>query len=448
MYQYESNRESHEYFHPSPTNNTRRASAKSSVFNLVSTIIGGGILSLPYAFSKCGLILAIVFMIITAATSGFSVYLLVSCSKRSGAQSYEDVTYHAFGRTLQFVTMGLVILLTFFSFVAYLILTRDLASSLFNIHNEYERNALTVCCLALISPVLFFKTLHALRFTSIFSLCTILILAIGISIRAFEKMQSVSYQNASIQWWPKVWSDALYAFPIISVAFLCHFNVLPIHSELHQPTRKRLKIIVYATMCSAWFFYMIVGIMGYLVSFTDKNGVPDDILIIFKSNDVLINVWRCGLLMTVLLSLPLLLMPCRTTVFRFISESRKVLHPVPETIALLSKTTKIVHNTNEIPSTFMHITMTIILVLSALVVAFNIPGVSDVWSMLGSTVGILVSYVLPSISYIRIRKTKSNLDLRKFAAWIVFIASIIALCVCTVQAISNLRKLLRLHTPY
>ena len=38
------------------------------------------------------------------------------------------------------------------------------------------------------------------------------------------------------------------SFPILSCAFLCHFNVLPLHVELTRPTRKRMKIVIYSTM--------------------------------------------------------------------------------------------------------------------------------------------------------------------------------------------------------
>ena len=46
---------SEEFFHPAPECESREGSIFSSVFTLVSTIIGGGMLSLPYAFSKSGI---------------------------------------------------------------------------------------------------------------------------------------------------------------------------------------------------------------------------------------------------------------------------------------------------------------------------------------------------------------------------------------------------------
>uniref|UniRef100_K3WTE7 Uncharacterized protein n=1 Tax=Globisporangium ultimum (strain ATCC 200006 / CBS 805.95 / DAOM BR144) TaxID=431595 RepID=K3WTE7_GLOUD len=49
--------------------------------NLPSTIIKSGILSLPYAYDKCDLVLAFVFNIVSSMVSNFSLYLTESCGR-------------------------------------------------------------------------------------------------------------------------------------------------------------------------------------------------------------------------------------------------------------------------------------------------------------------------------------------------------------------------------
>lgn len=53
----------------------------------------------------------------------FSVYLLVAASRRTGANSYEDVVKMAFGAVAQVFTLILLVLLIVLAIVAYCVLT-------------------------------------------------------------------------------------------------------------------------------------------------------------------------------------------------------------------------------------------------------------------------------------------------------------------------------------
>ena len=86
-----------EYFSPSFHSKKRLGSMLSAVFNLSSTILGGGTLSLPYAFNNSGLLMGCIFQVVVAVASGFSMYIIMSCARRSGATTYEDVAALAFG---------------------------------------------------------------------------------------------------------------------------------------------------------------------------------------------------------------------------------------------------------------------------------------------------------------------------------------------------------------
>ena len=74
-----------------PSGMPRNVTIESAIFNLVSTIVGGGVLSLPFAIDKSGVIVGPFVLILCAVASGFSVYILISGSRRSSANSYEDV---------------------------------------------------------------------------------------------------------------------------------------------------------------------------------------------------------------------------------------------------------------------------------------------------------------------------------------------------------------------
>ncbi|GMF12733.1 unnamed protein product [Phytophthora lilii] len=470
VYRYERNRASHEFFSPGPHATTRTATAPSAIFNLVSTIIGGGILSLPFAFDKCGLVVALVFMVIAASASTFSLYVIVSCSRRGRAASYEEVVRKALGARAGRVTVVLLVVLTFLTLVAYVILTKDLVGSLGArfLYNrpisEAEQNVLTIVCVLLVSPALLARSMDALRFTSIFSLVSVLVLAIAITVRAVDAtfghrdvLEVEAEPQVPVKLVPDSWADAAYAFPIISVSFLCHFNVLPVYRELHKPTRHRLKKIVASTMFSTWLFYILVGIMGYLFAFQQQGGVQGDILNNFSDNDPLVNLGRLGLLVTIQLSLPLIIQPCRANLLRLAKIIRSFMRTrakvydapdssdseneeaVGEGTALLPSTSSGGVPVGSINAAapgrnVVHVLLTVVIMASVITIALLSPGVAVVWNLMGSTVGLLISYVLPCVSYVCIRREKPNTDCRKLTAWIILVVSSIVCTVCTIQA--------------
>ena len=102
-----------------------------AVFNLVSTIIGGGVLSLPFAMKKTGLILGVLLVIFSALTSDFSIYVLIACSRRSGADSYVSLARKTMGRNVDIVVNALLFLLTFMCCIAYIVLASEIVLEIF-----------------------------------------------------------------------------------------------------------------------------------------------------------------------------------------------------------------------------------------------------------------------------------------------------------------------------
>ena len=66
---------------------TRKSTLIPATFNLVATIVGGGVLSLPLAFQKCGIVLATVLMILSAVVTDFSLYLLCISARQTGVSA-------------------------------------------------------------------------------------------------------------------------------------------------------------------------------------------------------------------------------------------------------------------------------------------------------------------------------------------------------------------------
>ena len=98
------------------------ASISSSVFNLANSIIGAGILSLPFAFALVGYGLGTILLMITVIAADFSIRLLLQCGNKCRRKTYEGVADAAFGRTGVWLVSVAVIMLNIGSLTAYYVI--------------------------------------------------------------------------------------------------------------------------------------------------------------------------------------------------------------------------------------------------------------------------------------------------------------------------------------
>ena len=66
------------------------ASLAAGTLNLLNTIVGGGILALPFAFRSCGLLTGVLYQLVFGAMSWYGCYLLLDCLQHAKtATSFE-----------------------------------------------------------------------------------------------------------------------------------------------------------------------------------------------------------------------------------------------------------------------------------------------------------------------------------------------------------------------
>jgi sodium-coupled neutral amino acid transporter 11 len=78
----------------------RPKSGLSSAFmNMANSIIGAGIIGQPYAFKQAGLLTGITLLIVLTVTVDWTIRLIVTNSKLSGANSFQATMEHCFGKS-------------------------------------------------------------------------------------------------------------------------------------------------------------------------------------------------------------------------------------------------------------------------------------------------------------------------------------------------------------
>lgn len=465
-----------EIFEPSFESPSRSSAVLASAGSLLATMSGGGMLTLPYAFAKTGLLGGTVLQLLSAVTAGFSLYILIASSRRTGATTYSGVARLAFGPGAESVVTALTLCLTLMVIVAYMILVRDVAEvfavdllPLFTatgampawaadddddtVRRQVGNVALGALALAVALPLSLCKTLHGLRFVTPVSMTFMTILTLSVLIRGTTHAV-LNWSEVTYRMFPSSFGGLLSGIPIFTLSYMCHFNAISMHAELTQPTRHRLKLVIATTIIVSTVMYLLFGLSGYL--FGGKH-VPGDILTAFDDNDPLIGIGRIGLGFAMLCNIPLLALPTRDLIVGVLcGSSSSPSSPTTTTttidipfspLALRESSPLLPSATARRPRTTLpatpptpelslpaHVGLTGVLLLACYLLATTCTGVETVWSICGSSVGILLALTFPAALYSRVRGHKTH---QWSVAWakFTFAASLVLLVLCSTQVI-------------
>ena len=501
-----------EFLYPAHDCETRQSSPLVAIVGLVATVCGGGVLSLPIAFSKAGIVPSTLLMIFAATITEFSMYILCSCARRTGGRSYGDCAKKAFGPLAEIAATFLLVFLLSFVLVAYMVLVKDLATPMVlyiwpdltklfakvagvrstneDVVVDVASRYILVVLLLFISPLLLKRDLHALRHTCYVGMVSALVLLVGVVHRCVEKnvFQEPGLFREKVVWWGDT-DGIMFSFPIIVLSFFSIYNVLSVHSSLTNPTRKRVKLVLDWTVWTCFGLFYVIGLAGYLYAYDDTS---DNILLSFPLSFRLILCGRVGYLFTICFGLPLITLPCREAclslpgqlkswrtsshnstddnVTNNLESGSMIDRDAGEKMNLLTKKHKSFYSRykatyeddesprkrrNNLPiessrtndeqgqqccpdDSFLHNTSTLGLILLAYAVGISVPGVSVVWSVVGSSMALVIGFTIPTACYLKIRRRK-RLNPRSLSAWVLLIFSIIASFVCTSQTLNRIQ---------
>lgn len=335
----------------------REGTLTSARFNILSTMVGGGSLSLPLAFYQAGNVLTAPLLLVAIAfLVQYSIHFLLQASlivfppkEHKGIASFEGVAEAAFGVRAKYFCRMLLSVICFFSVVGYAVLLKDtiepLSDFIFGNNSMTSRtrhNITMIIFILVITPLCTLQDLTPLQKVGKLSMTSLTILASIISYRSFQCNFQDEYTDIrkSSPWeymtytpmdylhsegtFKALWGNITNALPILLSVFMCHFNVLPVVNELQRPMEnQRLKRLFSSCIWGAALFYIFVGISGSMYGNCVEDGVVDgNILLSFDADDKLLGIGRACLSLTIICAFPVLVVPCRDIVLRAWVETR------------------------------------------------------------------------------------------------------------------------------
>lgn len=289
------------------------ASTSSSIINLVNTIIGAGILAMPYAYKANGVLLGTIIILFSGLASSFGLYLqglsatYLAKGQNSSFNALAKITYPS----LAFIFDVAIAVKCFGVGVSYIIIIGDLmpqVSQSIGLSAEVllERKFWVTVSMAIVGPLSFLRKLDSLKYTSVVALVSVGYLVVIVIIHYF--IGDTLDQRGPVRIIePQSFLSVISALPVVVFAFTCHQNMFSVLNELTYISESRVRKIIGLSVGTAAIFYMAVGLCGYL-SFGENVGGN----IIGEYNfSVFSTIGRIAIVLLVVFSYPLQCHPCR-----------------------------------------------------------------------------------------------------------------------------------------
>ncbi len=264
---------------PQPVACDGSATIPSSSFNLSNTIIGCGIMTLPFNLYNCGWVMGMFGLLLVGLSSGYAFNLLTVASTYTGFFQYRDIALHLYGQKFSLLVGIIVIIYTFGSIASYCIVLRD---NMFwwsdpTSENDYKKKSLLWGIMTfIILPLCLLPRIDFLNFTSLIALASIFYVICVVA--GFYLIVTYVPGELLFNGPPQAFNfsiDAFTAFPLFTTAFCGHYNSMNIYRELKDRSVHRMNITILITMTVTILFNSAMALFGYF-AFTDS--VASDVL--------------------------------------------------------------------------------------------------------------------------------------------------------------------------
>jgi len=400
-----------------PQMNPRQsATTYSCTLNLMNTMIGAGILTLPYAFSKMGVIMGLVVMLLAVCSTLFCLHILsvhVRVFRNPSYSKLATVTMPRFKVLVDFA----IALMCFGNSIGYLCIIGDnVSDAVLGISSAakgvlIDRRfwiSLTVVCV--IAPVSTLKNLHSLRYLSTVSIVMTTFITAVLCLYAYEPDKYFS--DAKMDCTSESWYiglppgtgvlDVLREVPLFVFGFTCHQNILSLCTEAKTQRQKEFNRIIYYGVGGVALIYTLFALTGFYLIGT---ALKADILTCLPKDSPLVLVCRLGISMNVTFSMPLQVHPTRDSISSMIfggGVRAKDLSPLK------------------------YYGLTLGVVVCATGVALVVTSIDTIFGLVGAVCGLFICYILPSFFFIKL-VDKSRARVRYVISIFMLVFGIVAL---------------------
>ncbi|KAI0305606.1 transmembrane amino acid transporter protein-domain-containing protein [Multifurca ochricompacta] len=256
-----------------------RGGMMNSISNMANSILGAGIIGLPYAMSRAGFFTGMFLLVVLCCVTDWTIRLIVLNAKLSGTNSYIGIMNHCFGSSGRAAVSFFQFSFAFGGMCAFGIIIGDtiphVIRSMFPTISSVpvlslfadRQFIIALCTIGVSYPLSLYRDIHKLSIASSLALCGMLIIVTSV---IFEgPLASPLLKGDPSKRFSFIEPGIFQAIGVISFAFVCHHNSLLIYGSLRTPTLDRFATVTHVSTVLSFIACSTMAISGYVV-FTDR----------------------------------------------------------------------------------------------------------------------------------------------------------------------------------
>jgi len=345
--------------------------------------------------------------------------------------SYAEMCFRALGKPGYFLANVMIFCFNWGGFCLSLIILGtalpDLMRGLIGYHPIFERRWMLLIAVVALMPFSFYKSIGRFAWISLANCIPNIVLCFLIIVKFFASGydQDVGTRaQAATQASGGGTSVLSFALPQafqaiggISYLFTCNDMFGHVMHSLENPTPKRVRHVIFATMGVFFVLGTSVGVCGYLMFFQN---VDDNVVDNFSNTSGFGTACRLMIILAITISAPYSVFMPRVAIMALIQLKWPAL-------VIKGQAPRLHRN-------ILHATLTIVLLGLALMVVELVTNLGAMFGLIGALSAVSISLILPPVCYLRLEKPGLSMRLQLYA---IICTGIVGAVGCIVQLAQN-----------
>ncbi|CDS00424.1 hypothetical protein [Sporisorium scitamineum] len=293
----------------------RGAGVFDATVNMANSILGAGIVGLPYSMRESGFVAGLVLLVGLSFLTDWTIRLIVLNAKLSGRITYIEIMEHCFGQNGKAAVSIFQFAFGFGGMCAFCVVIGDtiphvikmIFPSLSGSFLANRQFVITFFTLAISYPLSLYRNIEKLSKASAIALVSMVVIIVAVTIRG-PAMPAELKGDPSLRFTIANVSNLVRSISVISFAFVCHHNSLLIYGSLKEPSMNKFGQVTHYSTIIAAAATITMSVAGYW-SFEEKT--LSNVLNNFPNDDLIVNIARGLFGLNMLTTLPLECFVCR-----------------------------------------------------------------------------------------------------------------------------------------